>query len=238
MNRLRVLVLGIWAAGLSFVMIIGRYSLFIRAQLWPLLLGTVLMFALLLIAMFARRKIAVVRKASAAVWLRSGLLLLPLAYMFPMISDTASASGLNSFALHKRTLGLDSGPDVSSGSPDKIVAADSGKVVSLGYILKHRGKLKGHRVITEGRIFRDDALPPGQVMLFRFVVVCCAADAMPVQAVIKSPATASLKDDQWVRVDGTFHLLDEEGARVLEIDATRIDPIPAPAQPYLSPYSF
>ena len=213
MNRLRVLVLGVWAAGLSFVMIIGRYSLFIRAQLWPLLLGTVLMFALLLIAMFARRKIAVVRKASAAVWLRSGLLLLPLAYMFPMISDTASASGLNSFALQKRALGLDSGADVSSGAPDKTVAADSSKVVSMSYILKRRRKLNGHHVITEGRIFRDDTLPAGQVMLFRFVVVCCAADAMPVQAVITSPATASLKDDEWVRVDGTFDVVDEEGAR-------------------------
>lgn len=237
MNRLRVLVLGIWAIGLGFVLIIGRYSLFIRAQLWPLLLGTVLMFVLLLIAMFARRKIAVVRKASAAVWLRSGLLLLPLGYMLPMLADPASASGLNSFALHKRALGLDSGADLSAGAPDKA-AVDSNKVVSMGYMLKHRRKLNGHRVITEGRIFRDDTLPAGQVMLFRFVVVCCAADAMPVQAVIKSPATSSLKDDQWVRVDGTFHLLNEEGARVLQIDASKIDPIPAPAQPYLSPYQF
>ncbi|HEY2584466.1 MAG TPA: TIGR03943 family protein [Tepidisphaeraceae bacterium] len=237
MNRLRIVVLGLWAAGLAILLIEGRYSLFIRAQLWPLLLGTIIMFVLFLIAMYVRRQAAIARKATAAVWLRSALLLLPLAYMFPAMSDTASASGLNSFALRKRALGLDSGTDVSGGAPDQV-PADGSRVISMGYILRHRHKLDGRRVVTEGRVFKDDSLPPGQVKLFRFVVVCCAADAMPVQALIASPLASSLKDDEWVRVDGTFHLLNEGGARVLQIDASKVDAIPAPAEPYLSPYHF
>lgn len=237
MNRLRIVVLSFWAAGLAALLIAGRYSLFIRAQLWPLLLGTVLMFVLFLIAMFLRRNTAAPRKATAAVWLRSALLLLPLAYMLLMMSDKASASGLNSFALRKRTQGLDSGRDLGAAAPAPV-ANESSKVISMGYILRHRHELNGHRVMTEGRVCHDDTLLPGQVMLFRFVVVCCAADAMPLQAVITSPAAASWKDDEWVRVDGTFHLLQKDGQSVLQIDANRIDSIPAPAQPYLSPYRF
>ena len=236
MNRLRTIVLGVWAAGLAALLIANRYSLVIRAQLGPLLLGTVLMFLLCLVAMFMRREIAISRKASAAVWLRSALLLLPLLYMFPMVLGSASASGLNSFALQKRALGLNAGTDLGGATPATV--SDSGQVISMGYILKHRNKLTGHHVITEGRVFRDDALPAGEVMLFRFVVVCCAADAMPVQAIISSPSTSALKDDEWVRVDGTFHLADRGGERVLEVDADKIDKIPPPAEPYLSPYHF
>jgi putative membrane protein len=235
MNRLRTFVLGVWAIGLGVLLIAGRHSLFIRAQLWPLLLGTVVMFVLFLVAMFARRKIAVTGRPSAAVWLRSSLLLLPLAYMFPLMSDAASLSGLNSFALQKRALGLDAGTDLSGGSP-VAAATDPSQVTSMGYILMHRRKLDGRRVVTEGRIYKDDTLPSGQVMLFRFVVVCCAADAMPVQFVISPPAVSSLQDDEWVRVDGTFHLVEKDGADVLTIEASKIDPIPAPQNPYLSPY--
>lgn len=240
MNWLRFFVFVIWSLALAALLLLGRYSLFIRAQLWPLLLGTLLMFVLFLVAMGIRRRGAA---ASAAAWAGSSLLLLPLAYLFPLMSR-ASASGLNSFALQKRSLGLSNGLDSSFGSansplPVSSASADAkGETMSIGAIAQHFQRLIGQRVVTDGRVYRDDSVPGGQLQIYRFVVVCCAADAMPVQVVVKAPDTAGLKNDQWVRVAGTVGSMQQDGSPVPMINATRVTPIPAPQEPYLSPYRF
>ncbi|MGA3068313.1 MAG: TIGR03943 family protein, partial [Tepidisphaeraceae bacterium] len=99
-------------------------------------------------------------------------------------------------------------------------------------------KLNGSHVITEGRVWMDPSLASGQMVIFRFVVVCCAADAMPVEAIVKSPATARCKNDDWVRVEGTLRVETQQGQPVPVIDADQITPIAAPEEPYLSPYQF
>ena len=237
-NRWRGVVLGAWAVGIGALLIVGRYSLFIRAQLWPLLLGTLLILLLFLLATIARPSHAGSGGIRMANWIRGGMLLLPLLYMSNLISG-AAASGLNSFALQKRSLGLGSAAaslGIAGESDATTVSANN--VVNLGYIARHLHRLVGTHVITEGRVFRDDSLPNGQIAIFRFVVVCCAADAMPVEVVIKSPKTAGLKNDDWVRVGGMLQLEDQDGKSVPVIEADQIDPIAAPDEPYLSPYQF
>ena len=244
MNRLRVSVLTIWAIGLAVLLGAGRYSLFIRAQLWPLLLATLLMFVLLLLAMVARRGTAAPR-ASAAAWVRSALLLLPLAYMFPLMSR-ASSSGLNSFALQKRSLGMNTGPESSIGPGDAAYPVldknppvpGGGETCGIDVVARHFRHLIGRHVVTDGRVYRDDALPDGQMALYRFVVVCCAADAMPVQVVVKASDLSGLRNDQWVRVEGAVGSAHQDGGEIPVIDATKVTTIPPPDEPYLSPYRY
>ena len=57
-SRWRATVLGGWTVGLTAILIAGRYSLFIRAELWPLLLASVIILALFIVAMFLRRRMA------------------------------------------------------------------------------------------------------------------------------------------------------------------------------------
>ena len=244
MNRLRIAVLVIWTIGLSALLAAGRYSLFIRGSLWPLLFGTVVMFVLFLITTVTTRR-GPGRPATAAVWARSSLLLLPLAYMFPLMSASA-ASGLNSFALHKRSLGLETGPESNVGGADAAapefnagLAATADQAISLGTVAQKFRRLTGKRVVTEGRVFRDESLPAGTVGLYRFVIVCCAADAIPVQVVLRSHDAAELPNDGWVRVEGTVGSANAaDGAPVAVVDAQRVTTIPAPSDPYLSPAGY
>jgi uncharacterized repeat protein (TIGR03943 family) len=237
-SRWRGLVLGAWAIGLGVILIAGRYSLFIRASLWPLLLASVIILALFLLAMVARPAQGGAGRISAAGWVRGGMLLLPVLYMSSLLSG-ASASGLNSFALQKRSLGMGSGSDslLFGGSAD-TTPIDSSQTINLGYIARNLSRLDGTHVITEGRVWMDPSLPTGKMVIFQFVVVCCAADAMPVQAMVISPKTAACQNDQWVHVEGTLHVLTQQGQQVPVITADRIVPIPAPDEPYLSPYQF
>jgi uncharacterized repeat protein (TIGR03943 family) len=111
-------------------------------------------------------------------------------------------------------------------------------LISLGYLAKHMNRLLDSHVVLDGRVFRDDTLPAGQFTLYRFVVVCCAADAMPIQVAVRSPVISTLHNDDWVRVSGTFKSEDRDGRKVYLIDADGVTPIPTPDEPYLTPYQF
>jgi uncharacterized repeat protein (TIGR03943 family) len=236
-SRWRGLVLTAWAAGLALLLVVGRYALFIRATLWPLLLASTVILVLFVLAMIARGG-GGSKRVSAAGWLRGGMLLLPLLYMCSLLSG-AAASGLNSFALQKRSIGLNSASDTLGTSSDsELPAMTPGSVINLGSVARHLSALSGQPIVTEGRVWRDDSLPAGQIVIFRFVVVCCAADAMPVQAVVISPKTADFKNDDWVRVSGVLKVEEKDGDRIATIQADKIDPIPAPEEPYLSPFQF
>ena len=72
-------------------------------------------------------------------------------------------------------------------------------------------------------------------MVTRFVVSCCVAAAKVAGMVVESPETATLADDQWVRVRGVLAPR-ELGERALPVIAAEsIAPAEAPQQPYLYP---
>jgi uncharacterized repeat protein (TIGR03943 family) len=237
-GRWRGLILFVWTAGLALLLGLGRYSLFIRPALWPLILCNVIILLLFLVAMMVRPIHGGSRRITGAAWVRGGMLLLPLLYMSSLLTG-AAASGLNSFALQKRSMGLGFGSDsLSMAGEADTTAINTNQPISLGFIARHLQRLSGSRVITEGRVSTDDTLPAGEFVVYRFVIVCCAADALPVEAVVKSPKAAGLKSDDWIRVGGILRMQEKDGKAVPVIEADQVDPIAAPNDPYLSPVQF
>ncbi|MDJ0768580.1 MAG: TIGR03943 family protein [Ilumatobacter sp.] len=96
--------------------------------------------------------------------------------------------------------------------------------------------LEGREVVVEAFIVSDDRYPAG-VLLTRFMVSCCAADALPLQIAV--PTSARLADDTWVRatIEWSPPAVDAAPSRFVEatlLDLVELDE--APASPYESPY--
>jgi putative membrane protein len=236
-SRWRGVVLAAWAVGIGALLVLGRYSLFIRAELWPLLLATMLILVLFLLSMIARPKRGGSRIKPAA-WIQGAMLLLPLLFMSDLLTGNA-ASGLNSVALQKRSLGFDAASDSMAIAGDANSASlPPGQATNLAYISRHLHALTGTHVTTIGRVFKDDTLPGDQLVIYRFIVVCCAADAMPVQIIVKSPKTAGFNNDDWVQVGGILQWEDVAGTSTPVIVADQVDQIPPLDEPYISPYQF
>ncbi|MCG3177757.1 MAG: hypothetical protein BIFFINMI_00077 [Phycisphaerae bacterium] len=79
---------------------------------------------------------------------------------------------------------------------------------------------------------RDD-LPADTVVVFRFVIACCAADAQPVAVLAHCKGAGALPRDSWVRVEGTLGSTPSGGRTVPLIRAERIVTISAPFQRFL-----
>jgi uncharacterized repeat protein (TIGR03943 family) len=84
-------------------------------------------------------------------------------------------------------------------------------------------------------VFPEDLdLPPDQLMLARYVLTCCVADAGGVGVRVQWPAAQSLVSDQWVEVTGIMQSLPVGDTVQPLLIATRIQPIDPPKKPYLT----
>jgi uncharacterized repeat protein (TIGR03943 family) len=85
-------------------------------------------------------------------------------------------------------------------------------------------------VSFEGIVARRDGQAADEFMLTRFIVSCCVADALSVQVRVVGAPPGKFDEDQWVRVSGAFYPVGKE----VVVDASEIEPIPLPDDPYLN----
>jgi uncharacterized repeat protein (TIGR03943 family) len=91
----------------------------------------------------------------------------------------------------------------------------------------------GQKAHINGFVVYPQGIPPQHLMLSRFVITCCAADAYPVSIPIKF--TGDIKQypqDAWLEVKGNAIVETFAGSRQFVIEATEIKSIPIPKNPY------
>jgi uncharacterized repeat protein (TIGR03943 family) len=95
----------------------------------------------------------------------------------------------------------------------------------------------GQRVIFTGMIVHDEQFKKyfggRDAAVYRFMINCCAADALPLTIALDSDQADAFANDQWVQVDGIFDLQQIDGKPVPIVSKPQIKPVEAPAVPYL-----
>jgi uncharacterized repeat protein (TIGR03943 family) len=86
-----------------------------------------------------------------------------------------------------------------------------------------------------GFVFHDTRLTANQFFVGRFAVTCCVADASAIGIIVDWPQSADLADNSWVRVQGTVNAASLDGRPIAELQASTVELVPEPANPYLYP---
>jgi putative membrane protein len=68
-------------------------------------------------------------------------------------------------------------------------------------------KLTHAKIFLRGKVIRSSLLKADEIIVYRVVITCCAADGMPLGIVVKLPAKLDFQPDEWVGVEGTVQLL-------------------------------
>ena len=91
----------------------------------------------------------------------------------------------------------------------------------------------GQPVDVSGFVIHPPDLPENYLMISRFILTCCAADAYPIGLPVKVTSDrADYPADEWFRVKGQMITDNFDGTRRLTISATELEPIPQPKNPY------
>jgi uncharacterized repeat protein (TIGR03943 family) len=119
--------------------------------------------------------------------------------------------------------------------PPPDTAEESAYRANLMELLYAPESLSGRRVKTTGMMYQGSDIPEGHLYCFRYVMVCCAADAVPVGVFIEKPDSVAFKKDAWYEIEGTVHPDSLDGYYVVKLDDAVMRPVPKPETTWLYP---
>jgi uncharacterized repeat protein (TIGR03943 family) len=91
----------------------------------------------------------------------------------------------------------------------------------------------GQSVKVQGFVIHPLGLPSDYLLLSRFVITCCAADAYPVGLPVQlTQNSQAYPQDTWLEVEGKMITQNLQNKRQLTIQASSLKPIPEPQNPY------
>lgn len=220
------LALASWAGLFWFLLVSGRTSLYLSSRTaWVVPVGAIT----LTVAAIGRLATARTDKPQplgrGTAW-GVGFVLLPVVAILAL-----PPAALGSYAASRRSLAsgfVTTAPNLESGGEVTLAS-----VAAAGWSEDARRSLvqrAGSRVTFEGIVARRDGQAADEFMLTRFIVSCCVADALSVQVRVVGAPPGGFEEDEWVRVSGAFYPVGRE----VVVDASEIEPIPQPDQPYLN----
>lgn len=245
---LQPFVFGAWMVALVYLLDSRRYMDFLRPEFGLLLVPAVFIAMSFMITAVAGNRTT---DADVSTALRAAVLLLPLVYLIgapdAKLGEQAFKNrfvGTGTIASKTREPSGERFPWEEGQNEDEASLIDTTRPRSrsagecfITDLYRRADRYDGRRVVFTGMIMRDGALKEHfggrDTAVYRFLITCCAADALPLAVAVDTDQTESFDKDQWVRVSGTFSLR-RIGDKTfpLVIDAA-IEPIEAPVIPYL-----
>ncbi len=68
-------------------------------------------------------------------------------------------------------------------------------------------KLLSAKIFLKGRVLKSPLLKNDEIVLYRMVITCCAADGIPLGILVKLPPNIQFRNGDWVGAEGTLQLL-------------------------------
>ena len=93
----------------------------------------------------------------------------------------------------------------------------------------------GKEIAVTGFIYREPVMKDNEMIVARFALQCCSADATPYGIMVEYPHAASYAKDTWVTITGTIQKTTYKDTPIIKIDATKIKKIEAPKSQYVYP---
>jgi putative membrane protein len=218
--------LATWAALFWFLLFSGRWALYLSSRVkWMVPAGAVVL-TVVAIGRLATARTGDPEPLSGRQAFGLGAVVLPAVGVLIFQPMTLGAALASSQSLGRGF--VSSAADLASGQVTLASVAAAQWSPEAKSTLRERA---GSRVSFEGFVALREGMPADEFMLTRFIVSCCAADALSVQARVVGAPPGKFNQDQWVRVTGTIYSVGDE----VVVDASKIAPIPRPENPYLNP---
>ncbi len=161
------------------------------------------------------------------------IILMPVVFIFLSGSQT-----LSSYALTKRTLMSPNLDYIENKSVmDKADAQKAGEPinVTLSRLLQNWPSYSKKQISIQGLLQQSLEGNDDYSLVFKYLISCCAADAIPVGIFIDKEKTKGFNDDDWVKVTGVVNLdkMDGNDIVVMSLDSIEIVEKPSKNAAYL-----
>jgi putative membrane protein len=156
------------------------------------------------------------------------IILMPVVFIFLTGNQT-----LNSYALTKRTLMV---PNLNASAPEPVSDESETRKneasidVTLSQLLQNWPSYSGKMVSIQGLVHPSLKDNDEYALIFKYLITCCAADAIPVGIFIDKEKTRGLVDDDWVKATGVVNLDKMDGNDVIVMALKLIEKAEKPSK--------
>jgi uncharacterized repeat protein (TIGR03943 family) len=144
----------------------------------------------------------------------------------PVTSDPGSAAAI---VMNKSSL-WDERANKAAAAGTKSRAVEDVEISDL--VLSPKQYLNKD-VVLDGMFKSDARLPKNYYAAYRFMIICCAADAQPSVLFLHSDKPLEYTDGTWVNIHGKFVTEKVGGDEFNVVKVTSIDPTVQPDRPYM-----
>jgi putative membrane protein len=99
-------------------------------------------------------------------------------------------------------------------------------------------KYVGRKVSLKGFVYKEEGFAENQLVVSRFLVTHCVADASIIGFLSEFPDAASIENDTWIRVEGMIETGSYMDSPIPVIKVTKWEQADEPEVPYLYPVSI
>ncbi len=220
-------VLGMW--GLMFWMLLatGRTYLYLSSRTaWLVPMGAVLMSVAAIGRLATARSVQAESLGRRQSW-ALGVIALPVVLVMAL-----PPSALGAYSVGKRaTFGGSAIGATARDVTGPLDFVDIGAAQSFPAAMQQLEARAGEPIALEGFVTHEASAPPDEILLTRYIITCCVADATIAQVRVVGLPPGEYLDEAWLRVTGAVYPV---GREVL-VAADTAEPIPVPEQPYLTP---
>lgn len=96
-------------------------------------------------------------------------------------------------------------------------------------------KFKGREITLKGFVYKEEGLEQNQLVLARFLITHCVADAGIIGFISELPEATLLEENTWIEAKGVLDTTSYNGAKFPIIKITNWKEIDEPKEPYLYP---
>lgn len=104
-----------------------------------------------------------------------------------------------------------------------------------GEINDHPAGFIGREIKIRGFVFKDEGFNPNQLVISRFMITHCIADASILGLLTEFEEANKVKEDAWLEIEGVLDVTTYGGAQLPVIKATGWKEIEEPTEPYVYP---
>jgi len=246
LNLTRLALCAAWAAAMGWLLTDGRYQSFLAPNYWVLLaIGIAAMVAFL--AALGLGRSSHTHGRGIAPWLAIAICTAPLAMLAANPEPAPDSYSLTARTSLERLWGArtamasDGGFSSETFDPNTVYVprllgpaggANAPAIRRLSDVFGLYPGNRGRRVEVDVTVARPDDLPEGFFVAFRFVITCCAADAVPEAVLVRCEPGATPAKDTWARIAGSLGQGVYKGIEIPVVVAESVTPIDRPRNPY------
>lgn len=229
LRLINIALLSVWFVFLVWLLTYGKSDLIrlLHPRLWWVLCIAALVLMLFLVSLII--PYGQTEKKQSILFEFPGILILLIPFMYFFIAKGARLDGTS---LQNRIIINDNGFYLNNLPPFALFDDSRSGDMSFSKILRQPKKYEDEEVEIVCQSFVDEKLPKNTAMCYRYLITCCAADALPAFIFLTHQNELEIENDRWVKVNGPLSIIRNNNMEFPSVKVDTLEYVEEPSFPW------